>query len=339
MHYPQKCLVLVLRWVRLHERHRSFFLFISNKCFIHSTATINKDYRFRAAKRDTPSGPFKAIDVSAYWCKYVKVPPTKQQPKGGLFNGNFVDVSNVQQGAFCVWIPGPWVLCICGQCGRIMAVRSLHDHWEKAHCDKYNVIGLKNVVAYHNNYLMDPLNAGRPAPEVVDFGEEEEQRPDSAEAHAKPATWKQVLYHSYKTHNTPTKELYDFLVQNEDVHVDAEEIIQADSVENGRLLDWTVAQLSGLKEKLKKKVTVIPTSPKKKTKEAETMGEDNDNNTKKKSSESNPFIAFLQEKFSKEELRATPKKMILTMMDELHKRFPANKKLEVHQYLDMYCEK
>ena len=60
-------------------------------------------------------------------------------------NSDFIEASSFVPGAFNVFLPGPWVTFWCADCGRKLASRSIHEHWRKAHGDKHNLAGLKNV--------------------------------------------------------------------------------------------------------------------------------------------------------------------------------------------------
>jgi hypothetical protein len=325
-----------------------------------SAEKIAEDYKNRGTRRGAATPPLSAIPVEPYWSMFITPPPTKQQPAPGEVKKDFVGMSSLKLGAFCVWIPGPWVDCICGGCGRIMTVRSLHDHWDKSHHCKYNIVGLKNIVAYHNNYLMDPESGGRPGPDVVDFGDQLDNNTEEIDSvtivestSAQMTSWKQIVYSEYKNHEAISKELFDFLVQNEDVAEDAEEVIQADPVTDGRLSQWTVIKLRGLmseilskkqhKEKAPNSPKKSPASPKKRpaspakspspakktkvAKEGKSEGDDN------------PFLNYIFDRYDKATLSATPKKVLTIIMDEHFKRLSSKQVKEAHAALDELCKK
>ena len=91
----------------------------------------------------------------AYHCDPVPVPVNSQQPAPGEKKPDFIDASGFVPGTFNVVLPGPsMVVFWCQDCGRKLAPRSIHDHWQKAHGDKYNKAALQNTAIFAmNKYL------------------------------------------------------------------------------------------------------------------------------------------------------------------------------------------
>lgn len=87
---------------------------------------------------------------------FVEVAKNTTQPAAGTQAKNFIDVGAFPLGSYNVILPGPFVNFWCQDCGRLLAPRSIHDHWQKAHDgDKFNLKGCQNVAAYATSYVQN----------------------------------------------------------------------------------------------------------------------------------------------------------------------------------------